>query len=339
MIHCAIVGCGHIAHKHIEAIERAEGAQLVALCDTDPSRLNQLQSKTGAAIFTEMTDMLRLMPEIDLVCICTPSGTHARLAETAARAGKHLIIEKPVSLTLADGEAIRQAVNYSGVRAAVVHPNRYRPAIRYLKWALDSGLLGKISHVNATVRWNRSQAYYDQAAWRGTRAMDGGVLMNQAIHSLDLLLWLFGPVAGIQAMADTRLRRIEAEDVAIAALKFESGVLGVVEAATTVYEHNLEESISVFGEQGYVIIGGATANWIKYWKSSSMTQGEIDMITQRVEEDPYGVPGHQRIIEDMIKAIREDREPAITVNDGIRAVQLVNDIIASAGRQEILNRF
>ncbi|WP_433944534.1 Gfo/Idh/MocA family protein [Paenibacillus sp. SN-8-1] len=335
MIRCAIVGCGHIALKHMEAIRALEGAELVALCDTDPFKLESLQAKCGAAAFTSMNDMLRQMPEIDLVCICTPSGTHARLAEMAARAGKHLVIEKPVSLTPQDGEAIREAARLGGVKAAVVHPNRYRPAVRYLKWALDSGLLGKISHVNATVRWNRSQAYYDQAAWRGTREMDGGVLMNQAIHSLDLLLWLFGPVAKVQAMADTRLRRIETEDVAIAALRFGSGALGVVEAATTVYEHNLEESISVFGEHGYVIIGGPTANWIKQWKCSTMTQGEIDMITKRVELDPYGVPGHQRIIEDMIQAIEEDRNPSVTVEDGVRAVRLVEEIITAAGRQEI----
>ncbi|WP_068621040.1 Gfo/Idh/MocA family protein [Paenibacillus tuaregi] len=335
MIRCAIVGCGHIARKHIEAIRNTEGAELVALCDTDMSRLNEFELSIRVPVFTEMAEMLQMLPEIDLICICTPSGIHARLAEQAARAGKHLIIEKPVSLTAEDGETIRQAVRYSGVKAAVVHPNRYRPAVRYLKWALDGGLLGKISHVNATVRWNRPQAYYDQAPWRGTRAMDGGVLMNQAIHSLDLLLWMFGPAARVQALADTRLRRIETEDVAVAALRFESGVLGVVEAATTVYEHNLEESISVFGENGYVVIGGATANWIKHWKCSSMTPGEIDRVIQRVEQDPYGIPGHQRIIEDMVNAIKDDRDPAVTVDDGIRAVQLVHDIIASAEREEI----
>lgn len=327
MIRFAIVGCGHIANKHIEAIQQSEQAMLAAVCDTNAERLEQYMSKSGAAGYLSIEDMLERQPDIQVVCICTPSGLHAALAVKAAQAGKHLVIEKPLSLTLEDGDAIAAAVEAAGVKAAVVHPNRYRPAIQRLKQALEQNKFGKISHVNATVRWNRGQAYYDQAPWRGTKAMDGGVLMNQAIHSIDLLQWLFGRVVQVKAMVDTRIRNIEAEDVAVATLRFESGALGVVEAATTIYEKNLEESISVFGENGYAIIGGATANWIKQWKCQSMSEDEINELIRDVEADPYGVSGHTEIIEDMIVAIRDNREPAVTVQDGKDAVKLVIDIV------------
>jgi len=326
MIHFAIVGCGHIAIKHIEAIQRTENAVLAGLCDTNEARLIELALTWQAPVFTSMSEMLEQLPHLDVICICTPSGLHADLAVEAAAAGKHLIIEKPLALTLEDTDRIIAAVARYGVKATLVHPNRYRPAIQHLKAALEHGAFGKLSHISAAVRWNRNQAYYDQAPWRGTRAMDGGVLMNQAIHSLDLLLWLFGPVSETKAFADTRLRNIEAEDTAVAVLKFDSGVLGTMEACTTVYEQNLEETLAVFGEHGYAIIGGRTANWIKDWKCASMTEDDIRQLVDEVEQNPFGVPGHQCIIRDMVQALLEDSEPAISLLDGKSAVKLVVDI-------------
>lgn len=332
MIHFAIVGCGHIAIKHIEAIQRTENAVLAGLCDTNEARLTKLALTWQAPVFTSMSEMLEHLPHLDVICICTPSGLHADLAIEAAAAGKHLIIEKPLALTLEDTDRIIAAVARFGVKATVVHPNRYRPAIQHLKAALEHEAFGKLSHISAAVRWNRNQAYYDQAPWRGTRAMDGGVLMNQAIHSLDLLLWLFGPVSEMKAFADTRLRNIEAEDTAIAVLKFNNGVLGTVEACTTVYEQNLEETLAVFGEHGYAIIGGRTANWIKDWKCASMTEDDIRQLVDEVEQNPFGIPGHQCIIRDMVQALLEDRKPAISLQDGRSAVKLVVDI-ANQGMQ------
>ncbi|ANS76600.1 oxidoreductase [Paenibacillus yonginensis] len=330
MIYYGIAGCGHIAAKHIEAIRRTEGAVLTAICDPDAKRLHEAAGRTGAAAYATLGDMLAQEKKLDAVCICTPSGLHAEMAVMAARAGRHVVIEKPLALTVEDGEWIAKAVRQSGVKAAVVHPNRYRPAVRELKAALDRGLFGRLGHVSAVVRWNRDQAYYDQAAWRGTKAMDGGVLMNQAIHSLDLLLWLFGDVRQVSAMAETRLRRMEAEDTALALLRFESGVLGTVEASTTVYAGNLEESISVFGEDGYGVIGGKTASWIRHWRCSSMSEEEAAALIRLIEAEPYGIPGHEQIIRDMTAAIQEDREPSVTVEDGLRSVRLVLDILGAA---------
>lgn len=334
----AIAGCGHIAHKHIDAITKTEGAELVAVCDPNPERLEEMRGITSAATYPDLPTLLAQQPNVDVICICAPSGLHAKLALEAAQAGKHLVLEKPVTLSLEDAELLRQAVRWGGIKATVVHPNRYRPAIRRLKAALEQNLFGKLSHINVTVRWNRSQAYYDQSAWRGTIAMDGGVLMNQAIHGLDLLQWLFGPVEEIKSIVATRLRNIEAEDVAIAAIRLENGALGVIEAATTVFGHNLEETISVFGENGYAVIGGKTANWIQHWVCASMTQEETETLIREVEQDPYGIPGHRCIIEDMVRAIREGREPEISLEDGIRAVKLALDMTGGGTRALEVNR-
>jgi UDP-N-acetyl-2-amino-2-deoxyglucuronate dehydrogenase len=326
MIHFAIIGCGHIANKHIEAINKIQGAKLTALCDSNPATLNEMREKLDVTCFLDLSEMFEKAPEIDVVCICTPSGLHTKHAVAAIQAGKHLIIEKPIALTLEDIDTIMDAAAKNQLKIAVMHPNRFRPAIQKLKHALNEGLFGKLSHVNATVRWNRNQAYYDQSAWRGTKAMDGGVLMNQAIHSLDLLGWLIGPVVEVKAMIDTRIRHIEAEDVAVAALKFSNGALGIVEASTTIYEKNLEETISVFGERGYAVIGGATANWIKHWSCSDWSPEEVGQWIREVEQDPFGISGHQYIIQDMVTAIHEDREPIVSAVDGKTAVKLVLDI-------------
>jgi UDP-N-acetyl-2-amino-2-deoxyglucuronate dehydrogenase len=187
MIKFAIIGCGHIAAKHAEAINACEGAVLRAVYDTNRINAERVASQASADIYPDLDDMLA-DPEIDAVCICTPSGLHADQAVKAARAGKHVVVEKPIALTLEDADAILAACRDNGVKLTVVHPNRFRPAITFLKEAIREGRFGTLSHLNVTVRWNRGQAYYDQAPWRGTREFDGGVLMNQAIHALDLML-------------------------------------------------------------------------------------------------------------------------------------------------------
>ncbi|WP_135553055.1 Gfo/Idh/MocA family protein [Paenibacillus cymbidii] len=326
----AIIGCGHIAHKHAEAIRLTEGMTLCAVCDTNRITVEAFALQYGADAYTDAETMLG-RKDIELVCICTPSGLHAGLAVMAAEAGKHLVVEKPIALTLADADAIALACRRHGVKCAVVHPNRFRPAIVQLRRALAEGRFGKLSHISANVRWNRNQAYYDQAFWRGTKAYDGGVLMNQAIHQLDLMLWLMGPVASVKAMTATRLRKMECEDVGIAVVEFAGGALGVIEAAATVYPRNYEESLAVFGERGTAVIGGATANWIRHWSFEDMEPEAAQRFLQETNRDPFGVPGHQCIIADMRDAVREDREPAVTAEDGRRALKLVLDICRGAG--------
>lgn len=320
MIHFGIVGCGHIAKKHIDAIHAIEGAQLTAVCDTNAERL-RLFAVDGVHGYTDLAEMLK--SNVDVVCICTPSGLHKGLTIQSAEAKKHVIVEKPMALTLEDADAMIKACEENNVKLAVVHPNRFRPAILRLHEQITKDAFGKIGHANATVRWNRNQAYYDQAPWRGTKAMDGGVLMNQAIHNMDLLLWMMGEVEEVTSYEATRLREIEAEDTSVSVIRFKSGALGVLEAAVTIYPKNLEESLSIFGEKGTAIVGGPTANWIKHWNFEGAQEDEVEGLINQVNEDPFGVSGHQCIIQDMIHAIQEERAPIVSGKEGREALSLV----------------
>jgi UDP-N-acetyl-2-amino-2-deoxyglucuronate dehydrogenase len=328
MIKFAIVGMGHIAKKHIEAINEAEGAELIAVCDAASERLEEYSGKYET--YTDLDEMLKANKEIQVVNICVPSGLHARLTKIVAEHGRHIVVEKPMSLKLEDSEEMIKVAKENNVKLAVVHPNRFRPAIMKLREKMDQGVFGTMSHANATVRWNRGQAYYDQAPWRGTKEFDGGVLMNQAIHNLDLMLWFMGEVESVQAMAATRLRKIEAEDVAAAVVRFKSGALGVIEAATTIYPKNLEESLSLFGEKASVKIGGSNALFIETWDIEDGTEGEKETFNDSIKDNPLGKPGHQWIIEDMVQAVKEDREPIVSGYDGLAPVKLILAILESA---------
>lgn len=329
----AIVGCGHIAKKHAEAIEKIEGANLIAVCDKVPQAMEEYVQKYGAKPYENLAHMLN-DPAIDVVNICTPSGLHASIAVAAAKAKKHVIVEKPIALTLEDADLMINTCKENGVKLAVVHPNRFRPVVQELRKLMDEGRFGKLSHANATVRWNRNQAYYDQAPWRGTKAFDGGVLMNQAIHNLDLLIWLMGDVEEVYSMSATRLRNIEAEDVSTGVVRFKNGALGVVEAATTIYPKNLEESLSIFGETGTAIISGMNATQFKHLIIESLNDEETNVLMEKVKADPIGKPGHQCIIEDMIQAIEQDRDPIVSGEDGKRALQLVLAFYESAEKKQ-----
>ena len=328
MINFAIVGMGHIAKKHMEAIEKTEQANLYAICDTNPERLEEVNGNVKK--YTDLQEMLEENPDIHVVSICVPSGLHAPLAKIVAEQKRHIIMEKPMSLKLEDAEQMIQYAEENNVKLAVVHPNRFRPAIIKLREQMDRNAFGTLSHANATVRWNRNQAYYDQAKWRGTKEFDGGVLMNQAIHDIDLMLWLMGPVKSVQAMATTRLRKIETEDVAAAVVEFENGALGIIEAATTVYPKNLEESLAIFGEKASVKISGRTANLIETWDIEGVSEEEAQKVKEEVAADPFGKPGHQCIIEDMVLAIQENREPIVSGEDGLAPVKLILAILESA---------
>lgn len=321
MLRYAIVGCGHIAKKHVSAIEAVKGAQLVAVCDTDKERMAEYVTQ-GIKGYTDYHDLLA-DESIDVVCICLPTGLHAKFTIEAAESGKHVIVEKPMALSLEDADEMIAACKRNCVKLSVVHPNRFRPAIQQLRNRLEEGAFGKIGHANATVRWNRNDEYYLKAPWRGTKAMDGGVLMNQAIHNMDLLLWMMGEAEEVTTYAATRIRKIETDDTSVSVIRFKSGALGVLEAAVTIYPRNLEETLSVFGETGTAVIGGPTANWIKTWKFADLTDEESQQTITRIEQDPFGIPGHQCIIQDMTDAIQNDREPVVSGYEGRHVLQLV----------------
>ena len=329
----AIVGCGFIAKKHAKAISEIKGSKLVAVLDKIPEAMEFYTNEYGANQYTELEDMLSY-EEIDIVCICTPSGFHESNAVQVEKAKKHILVEKPIAMSIKDTDQIIEACKENNVKLAVVHPNRFRPVVQEFKKIMDQNLLGKISHANCIVNWNRNQEYYDQSPWRGTKQFDGGVLMNQAIHNLDLLLWFMGKPVQVFSMEATRLRNIEAEDVSTGVIRFESGALGTIQASTTVYPKNFEESITIFGEKGTVKIGGSNAIYFEHIEIEGKSDEEIVSLKNFIEKDPWGIPGHQMIIEDMVSAIKEDRKPAITGEDGKAVLQLVLKLYESANRNK-----
>lgn len=333
----AIVGCGFIAKKHAQAIKNIEDAQLVAVCDRVLGLMEPYVEEYGATPYTDIEEMLK-NESIDVVNICTPSGSHAFLAELAAKYGKHIIVEKPIAMTLEETDRIIIAAKEHDVKLAVVHPNRFRPVAMKLKEILNQNLLGNISHALCVVNWNRGQAYYDQAPWRGTKEHDGGVLMNQAIHNLDLLLWYMGEPVEVFSMEATRLRDIEAEDVSTGIVRFESGALATVQASTTVYPKNYEESITVFGEKGTVKIGGPNALNFEHLAIEGIDEETSERWINDIKANPWGTPGHEQIIRDMLLAIKENRQPAVTGEDGRNALSLVLSFYESANNSQLVKR-
>ena len=332
----AIIGCGFIAKKHALAIDNIPNAKLIAVCDRVPNMMDFYEKEYGAKTYTDSMEMLK-NDLIDIVCICTPSGFHAAIAEEVAAAKKHIVIEKPIAMTLEESDRIINASKSNGVKLTVVHPNRFRTVVQETKKILNKNLLGKISHANCLVNWNRGQDYYDQAPWRGTKKHDGGVLMNQAIHNLDLLLWFIGNPIEVFSLEDTRLRNMEAEDVSTGVIRFENGVIANVQASTTVYPKNYEESITIFGEKGTLKIGGTNALHFEKIEIQDMEIHEIQEIINRVENDPWGIPGHQRILEEMIFAVQNNEEPVVTGEDGKRALKLVLAFYESAESKRLIN--
>ncbi|PWA08402.1 oxidoreductase [Pueribacillus theae] len=329
----AIIGCGFIAKKHAHSIREIEGAKLVAVCDKIPENMMFYVKEYGARAYEEMNEMFQ-KENIDIVCICTPTGSHAPIAIQSAHAKKHIILEKPIAMTLEEADQIIEACHMNQVKLSIVHPNRYRPAVQELRKIMDHHLLGKISHANAMVNWNRNQEYYDQAAWRGTKEFDGGALLNQAIHNVDLLLWFMGEAEEVYSMQATRIRKIEAEDVSNGLVRFKSGALGLVQASTTVYPKNFEESITIFGEKGTVKIGGPNAVYLEHIRIDGMPEEEAHALKVKIEADPWGVPGHQRIIEEMIEAVKQDATPAVSGEEGRKALELALAFYRSAEKNQ-----
>jgi UDP-N-acetyl-2-amino-2-deoxyglucuronate dehydrogenase len=337
-LNIGIIGCGRIAYKHAEAIKKNEKANLLCVCDIIEERAREYKDKYGTeAYYSDYHEMLE-HPGLDVVNICTPSGMHAEMGITAAKAGKHVIVEKPMALSLKDADDLIDVCEKNGVKLAVCLQNRFNPPVQKLRRALEKGRFGKLTHGSAVVRWFRPQDYYDQADWRGTRAMDGGCLMNQSIHNIDLLQWMMGPVESVFGYTATNLRKIECEDLGIAVLKFKNGALGVIEASTTIYPENLEETLAIFGEKGTVVLGGIAVNKIETWKFADSTEenGDLDGHQQEVP-NVYGF-GHDALIEDFIQAVNNNRKPYIDGREGRKALEVVLSVYQSVN-YERLSRF
>ena len=322
-IRFGIIGCGRIAPKHAESIVNLPEAELIAVCDSIPERAQAFADKYGAKPYTDYQEMLK-RPDLDVVTIATSSDLHAQIGIAAAHSGKHVMVEKPMAMTLESADKLIKACRDSGVKLAVIHQNRFNKSIKLLRQALEEGRFGKLTHGQATIRWNRDDHYYAQAPWRGTKIQDGGVLMNQSIHNIDLLQWMFGPVKAVFGYTAKNLRKIEMEDVGAAVVKFTSGAIGIIEAASTIYPKNIEETLNVFGETGSVIVGGIAVNRIEAWEFPNSEQEKQEIFASQENDPPsvYGF-GHLEIIADMIQAIREGVEPAVSGQEGRKALEII----------------
>jgi UDP-N-acetyl-2-amino-2-deoxyglucuronate dehydrogenase len=322
-IRIGVVGCGRIAANHFGAIEKhADRIELTAVCDNDPRALASAADRTGAPGFSDLGDLLAA-GKVDLVALCTPSGLHPGQAILAAGAGCHVMTEKPMATRWSDGLEMVRECDRAGVRLFVVKQNRRNATLQLLKRAVDKGRFGRIYMVTINVFWARPQSYYDSAKWRGTWEFDGGALMNQASHYVDLVDWLIGPVESVQAYVATLARNIQVEDTATVGVRWRSGTLGSVNVTMLAYPRNLEGSISIIGERGAVKVGGVAVNQIEHWEFA-----DEDPDDQRVKEASYETTsvygfGHPLYYDNVIRTLRGECEPETDGREGLRSLEVL----------------
>lgn len=334
----AIVGCGVIAPTHARSIAELPDAELVAVCDIIPEKAHQLGSVYQVPAFTDLQQMLKDV-EIDVVNVLTPSGLHAEIGIQAARAGKHIIVEKPIDVTLEKADALIRACEEAGVKLCSISQHRFDPAIVALKQAVENQELGRLNFGGSHTKWYRSQEYYDSGDWRGTWALDGGgALINQSIHYVDLLQYIMGSLDELHSYCATQAHeRIEVEDEAVAAIRFQNGALGLLEGSTAAYPGYCAR-LDIYGSEGSVVIEN---DQIKEWH---LRNGR----PCPVENEPVGFIGgtsskdiwhysHRREIQDMISAIREDRRPLVDGQEGRKALEIVLAVYESARTGRTVN--
>lgn len=332
----ALIGCGRIAVNHVKAVV-ANDLEFVAMCDIDSSKFDIMLDKADCGNFPETKRyndyqvMLDENPDIELVAIATESGSHAKIALDCIDKGKNLIIEKPIAMSIADADEIIDRAKEKNVKVSACHQNRFNVAIQKTREALEQGRFGKMSHGAIHVRWNRNKAYYEQASWRGTWAEDGGCLMNQCIHGIDLLRWMMGDKP-VQVFAQTRQRfhdYLEAEDVGVAVVTFVDGSIGLIEGTTNVFPKNLEETLYLFGESGTVKVGGTSTNNIDVWDFADEAQSDLENKGLKEQTSNVYGNGHALLYADVINAIATDRKPYVDAVAGRNALEIVLAIYKS----------
>lgn len=327
----ALIGCGRIAKRHSELLghRQVAGAELAAVCDVVPEKASGIGERFGVPAYADMHAMCRNEP-IDVLVVLTESGLHARHVLELASYGRHIVVEKPMALTLDDADAMIRTCDAHGVKLFVVKQNRFNVPVQKLREALEAGRFGRLVLGTVRVRWCRTQEYYDQDAWRGTWALDGGVLSNQASHHVDLLEWMMGDVESVFAKGMTALVDIEAEDTAVVVLKFRSGALGVIEATTAARPKDLEGSISILGERGTVEIGGFAVNEMRTWQFAPVLTGDETVLSDYSVNPPnvYGF-GHQAYYAHVVDCIRNERQHLVDGLEGRKSLELISAIYES----------
>lgn len=329
----AIIGCGRISYKHVEAVvNNYSEIELVAVCDVvvrnaeqrADEYINSLPGAKRPVVFDNYKKMLNDCA-LDIVAIATESGYHAEIATYCMNAKKHVIVEKPIALSTADADNMIKAAQTNQVKICVCHQNRFNKPIQMLRKTIEENRFGRLVNGTARVLWTRDMNYYQQAPWRGTWELDGGTLMNQCIHNIDLLQWMMGgEIDTVYAQTGNFIRDIAAEDFGAILIRFKNGSIGIIEGSACIYPKNLEETLSIFGENGTVCIGGLAVNRIETWRFSEGQYDEANILSQQ-EGDPdtvYG-KGHTPLYEDMIDAIKKDRKPLIDGTEGKKGMQII----------------
>jgi len=336
----ALIGCGRISFKHIEAyVNNADKLALTAICDAFLSRAQEKENEykknfpnAKISLFTDYRELIKLKP--DIVTIATESGKHCQIAVDCLNAGCHVICEKPMALSTKDADLMISTAKKKNLKLAVCFQNRFNAPVQKLRNALENGRFGKILHGCIQIRWNRNEAYYAEAPWRGTWEQDGGTLMNQCTHGIDLLQWIMGENA-VRVQAQTRrfMRPIEAEDFGAAIIEFKNGAVGIIEGSADIYPKNINETLSVFGEKGSVVIGGLAVNKLETWRFADAEKiGDTEeKVLNPNEKDPptvYGF-GHSALFKDFIEAVETDREPLVSGKSGKNALEIILAIYKS----------
>jgi len=326
-----LLGCGRIAPRHAEVLQAGiEGAKLSAVCDIDPKRAEAMGRKYGVPWYADPEKFLR-EATLDVVNVLTPSGQHARDVSMVAQHKKHVVVEKPMTLTLKDAETMIRECDRSGIRLFVVKQNRYNLPIQALRKAVENDRFGKMVMGTVRVRWCRRQDYYDQDSWRGTWAMDGGVFTNQASHHIDMIEWMMGEVDSVFAKTVTRLVDIETEDTGVAVLNFRSGALGIIEATTATRPKDLEGSITIMGEKGTVEVAGFAMNEIRTWNFENPLPEDKTIVATARENPPnvYGF-GHREYLRHVVESIRNQTRALVDGVEAMKSIVLINALYESA---------
>jgi predicted dehydrogenase len=329
----AIIGCGRISRNHIQSAIY-NGLEIKALCDLDENKAQHLIDHfklIGVKIYNDYKSML-LSEHLDLVAVATNHSTHYEIARSLIVNKINVLIEKPAVIDLKHGNELLELSEINKVKVSVCHQNRFNRSVVKLRDAILQNRLGEIFYISVNVRWFRDRLYYSQDAWRGSKKERDGVLMNQAIHNIDLLLWIMNSeVSNVTSVRKNyRNPEIDMEDFALAIVEFKNGSSGIIEASTIAFPENLEETITVLGSKGTVKIGGTSLNKIEEWRVSDETEPIDEIIENSIETPPnvYGF-GHQMIYSDLIKAIENDSEPKVSLEEALRAVKVILDIYES----------
>lgn len=335
----AIIGCGRIAKHHIlAALENR--LEIIALCDLNPEKAERYIEEyhlSGTKIYDDYMIMLK-NEKLDFVSIATESDKHAPIATDIIHHGIHVLIEKPIALSMRDADRIIEEANRKKVKVEVCHQNRFNPAIQNLRVALQQGRFGKVTHGSVHIRWNRGAKYYARGDWRGTWRQDGGTLMNQCIHGIDMLIWMMG--GNVQSVYG-QIRNlnhdyIEGEDLGMAVITFDNGSVATIEGTTNTYIEAEEACLCIYGTKGAVKIGGATMNSIEEWAFECKKNTDSDMMVKESVNNVYG-NGHPRIFKDMIDTIQNNGVPYVSAEDGRKAMSVILAIYRSCKEHRVID--